>query len=347
MSGESRVRGARVAALLAGSWRASPPPAEGSDIHDLAPLLHRSGAAALAWSRLRRADDEANETLAGLRQAHRLQTLAAALQRRHIAHVFEVFRAHAVEPILFKGWAASRLYAEPGLRPLGDIDICVRPELEAAARAAHGAVTADCSVDIHLGLTQLDDRQFADIHGRSQEVALETVRVRVLGPEDHLRLLALHALRHGVWRPVWLVDIAAAVEGRSSGFDWDLLQSGRARRSRWVAATIALAHSVLGADLRGVPPSIAEGRAPAWAARAVLERWGSGVGVAQGARVPMRHLRRPLDIARALRARWPGPLEATVGADAPMNAFPRWPIQMAACTFRVGRFLRGRAADGS
>jgi hypothetical protein len=347
MRSEARMRGARVAALLAGSWRASPPRAEGMDIDDLAPLLHRSGAAALAWSRLRTANDEGNETLAGLRQAHRLQTLSAALHRRHVAHVFEVFRGHGVEPILFKGWAAARLYPEPGLRPHGDIDICVRPELEAAARAAHGAVTEDCSVDVHPGLTQLDDRRFADLHRRSQEVALETARVRVLGAEDHLRLLALHALRHGVWRPVWLVDVAAAVEGRPPGFDWDLLQSGLARRSRWVAATIALAHAVLGADLRGVPASIAERRVPGGAGAAILEAWGSGVGVAQGARVPMRHLRRPSDIARALQARWPSPLEATIGAGAPINAFPRWPIQVAACAFRVGRFLRGRAADGS
>lgn len=347
MSSEARERGARLAALLSGAWRASPPPAEGIDIHDLAPRLHRSGAAALAWARLRSAAAEADETVAGLRQAHRAQTLAAALHRRHIAHVFEVFRGHGVEPILFKGWAAARLYPDPALRPHGDIDICVRPEQDAQARAAHGAVTEDCSIDLHLGLTQLDDLGLEDVYRRSEEVALDGGRVRVLGAEDHLRLLALHALRHGVWRPVWLVDVAAAVEGRPPAFDWDLFQSGRPRRSRWVAAMIGLAHSILGMDLGGVPASIAVRRPPAWATTAILEAWGSDTLAAQGARIPMRHLRDPLTIARALRRRWPGPLEATLGAGAPMNAFPRWPIQIVASAFRVGRFLCGRLAEGS
>jgi hypothetical protein len=346
-SGEARRRGARIAALLAGSWRASPPVAEESGLRDLAPLLHRSGSAALAGACLRSAAAADEEALARLRETHRMQTLAAALHRRHVAHVFEVFRRHGIEPILFKGWAAARAYAHPGMRPSGDVDICVRPEVEERARVAHAAVTAECSVDVHLGLRQLDDYPLDRVFARSEDAALENGHVRILAPEDHLRLLALHALRHGVWRPVWLVDVAAAVEGRSARFDWDLFQSGSARRSQWVAAVVGLARTVLKADLTGVPAAIAEASVPAWAEAAILDGWGSPINVAQGARLPMRHLRNPRSVVPALWRRWPGPLEATIGAGAPMNGFPRWPIQVAACAFRLGRFLSGREADGS
>jgi putative nucleotidyltransferase-like protein len=342
------VRGARIAALLAGSWRASPPPAGVDDLEDLAPLLHRSGAAALAWVRLRNTAFGEHPAAVGLQQAHRLQTLAAALHRRQVAHVFDVFRAHGVEPILFKGWAAACLYPEEGLRPYGDIDVCVRPEQEARARMAHAAVTEDCSVDVHLGLTQLDDRTLEDVYDRSEEVGLDGTLVRVLGAEDHLRLLALHLLRHEAWRPVWLTDVAAGLEGRPRDFDWGRFQSGSARRADWAATVLQLAHSLLGADMEGVPASIARRRAPAWATAAILRTWGAkGVGVPQGARLPMRHLRDPFSIMAGLWARWPGPLEATVGTGAAMNWLPRWPIQVAACAARVGRFLRGRPADGS
>jgi hypothetical protein len=319
-------------------------------LEDLAPLLHRSGAAALAWARLRGTAFAAEHAgaAAGMRQAHRLQTLSAALHRRHVAHVFEVFRAHGVEPILFKGWAVARLYPEEGLRPYGDIDVCVRPEEADRAREAYGAVTEDCSVDVHLGLTQLDDRTMDETYARSEEVELDGAVVRVLGAEDHLRILALHALRHEAWRPVWLTDIAAALEGRPGAFDWGWFQSGSARRAEWAAAVVQLAHLLLGADLAGVPSSIAHRRPPAWAAAAILDAWGSvGGGVPQGARVPMGRLRDPVSIVSGLWARWPGPLEATVGTGAAMNWIPRWPIQMAACAARIGRFLRGRAADGS
>jgi putative nucleotidyltransferase-like protein len=253
-----------------------------------------------------------------------------------------------VEPILFKGWAAARLYPEEGLRPYADIDLCVRPEQEAQARKAHAAVTEDCSVDVHFGLTQLDDRPLGDLFDRSEEAVVDDTRVRVLGAEDHLRMLALHALRHGAWRPVWLTDVAAAVEGRPRRFDWDRFQAGSVRRAEWAATVLHLAHSLLGADMGGVPASIAGRRAPAWAADAILDAWGSGgKGIPQGARVPMRHLRDPFAILSGLWARWPGPLEATVGTGAAMNRFPRWPLQLAACAVRLGRFARGRPADGS
>jgi hypothetical protein len=337
-----RRRGASLAALLAGSWRDSPPAIDGiARLDELAPLLHRTGSAALAWSRLRRGAQAGHPAAAGMQQAHRHQTLRAALHRRHVAHVAGVFRAHGVEPILIKGWAAARLYPEEGLRPTGDVDLCVRPEEEVNARRALAAVTEDCSVDLHLGLAFLDDRAPEEVRRRSEQVTVEGVPVRVLGREDHLRLLAVHMFGHGAWRPVWLADIAVALETRPPDFDWEWFRSGSPRRTEWALAAVRLAHALLGAALDGVPADVAHGRLPSWIPAAVLQAWGDErPREPQGARLPMRHLRHPFDVLHGLRRRWPGPLEAAMGVGAPVSSFPRWPIQLAECVVRVCRFAR-------
>ena len=138
--------------------------------------------------------------------------------------------------------------------------------------------------------------------------------VRLFGPEDHLRLLALHALRHGLLRPLWLCDVAAAVEGRPAGFDWDYFLRGDATRTRWAKTAIGLAHRVLGARLDGVPdaarwrtcragwcPPSSRNGAPGGRARRAD---------AHGARAAAS---RPT-LVRAVGERWPNGVEATVGA---------------------------------
>ena len=123
-------RGRLVAELLAGAWRDAPP-APGLSAAELAavtPLLLASGGAALAWRRVRVSESlRATPAAHQLRQAYRLHTLEAALHERNIKQVFALLRAAGVEPLLVKGWAVARLYTEPGARPYGDIDLCVRP----------------------------------------------------------------------------------------------------------------------------------------------------------------------------------------------------------------------------
>jgi hypothetical protein len=240
----------------------------------------------------------------------------------------------------------ARLYAEEGLRPYADVDLCIRPEQAAEGRRAQGAVTEDCSIDLHLGLHHLDDRALADVYERSEQVALEGGRVRILGAEDHLRLIALHMLGHGAWRPVWLVDISVALERRPASFDWGRFESGSPRRTQWASTALRLAHLLLDADVEGVPGPLVRGPTPGWAVATILDAWGfDGRRVPQGARLPLAHARGVPSLFSGLWARWPDPLEATVGVGAPINAFPRWPVQLAECVARVTRFLRAPAAD--
>jgi len=119
-----------------------------------------------------------------------------------------MLRQAAVEPLLVKGWAAAALYPDLGLRPFGDIDLLIRPrELETARTALRVEATRDCLVDLHLRFSELKGRSIDDLFARSRLVALERGQVRVLAAEDHLALLAIHLLKHGAWRPLWLCDV--------------------------------------------------------------------------------------------------------------------------------------------
>jgi Uncharacterised nucleotidyltransferase len=126
-----------IASILSGSWRDEPPAPEfsASDLGRAVTLLTGSGAGALAWWKIRRSDLSEAAPARVLRQAYYRQTLQHALQERDIEYVFRLLRSRGVEPILLKGWAAAGLYPERGLRPPGDVDICVRPEQYAEAKA--------------------------------------------------------------------------------------------------------------------------------------------------------------------------------------------------------------------
>jgi putative nucleotidyltransferase-like protein len=337
MTSRAALLGARVAAVLAGSWREPVEPWNGApeELAPIAPLLLHGGIAALAWRRVRGSSADA----ASLQQAYRMQALRAETHAQDVGRAFALLRARGVEPVLGKGWAAARLYPDPALRPYGDVDLYVRPEQYAAARAAVVMPDAGCAIDLHAGYAELDDRTPAQIAERAFGAEADGVPVRVFGAEDHLRLLCLHALRHGLLRPLWLCDVAAAIEG-TAAFDWDRFLWGDATRTRWAVAAIGLANRVLGARIDRLPAAARAG-IPRWMAPAVLAEWGAP-RLAQGARRPITEVaRHPREMFRALRTRWPNAIEATVGVRGSFGEWPRLPYQVAECARRGARFVAG------
>src|SRR5438034_11170787 len=145
-------RGSLLAQTLAGAWRPAPPPLRLSpgELAALAPLLMETGGAGLLWRRIRSSDLKASEPALQLRQAYRGCALQGALDERQIVQMVTHLRSAGVEPMVVKGWAVARLYGEPGLRPYGDLDLCVLPSDQAAARAALQAPGAPpVQVDLH------------------------------------------------------------------------------------------------------------------------------------------------------------------------------------------------------
>jgi len=328
------ARGWAMASALVGSWRPSPSPLVLSPaaLDDIAPLALGTGAAGLLWWRVQDPALRASPAASRLQAAYRLQATLAAVHEHQLRQALTLLRSARVEPLLMKGWAVARLYPAPGLRPYGDLDLCVRPEEYAAARAAlAGPAGNGCPVDLHAGIPLLPDRSLEDLYGRSRVETVGEMEVRVLGPEDHLRLLCLHLLDHGAWRPLWLCDVAAAVESLPAGFDWDYFRRGSARRADWTTCALVLAHHLLGARLDRAPAALGARALPSWLVPAVLRQWALG----DPHREPLLHrLRLGSGVFESLRQSWPDPITATLGVRGPINRLPRLPFQLAQCLKR-------------
>lgn len=340
-----------TATLLAGSWRPAPSALLPSltDLSKIARLLLHNGSAGLAWWRIR--DSELRDSQAGreFQEAFRWNTLRVALLERQTTEVFKSLRNAGVEPLLAKGWAASRLYPAQGLRPYGDIDLCVRAaEYRTALQVMERLAELACPVEWHCReFRELKDRPLDQLYERSQLVDLCDGQVRVLGVEDHFRLMCVHALRHGIWRPLWLCDIALVLESLPEDFDWDYCLAGSATRSAWVSCAITLAQELLEARLDRVPEKVCAKRLPHWMLPAVIRQWGREhymTGPSLGS-----FIRRPLMLPAALWARWPNPIQATINMEGSLNEFPRFPYQVGECVRRLANFIReiwGQKATG-
>ncbi|HEX9917907.1 MAG TPA: nucleotidyltransferase family protein [Pyrinomonadaceae bacterium] len=326
-----------VAKALRGAWRASPPTCAltAPELADISPLLYITGTGALVWRAVRESALKNTPAADTLRQAHRLQLLEAARSERDIQAAFKALRSEGIEPLLFKGWAAAGHYPERGLRPWGDVDLYVPPrDYAKAEKLVEGSFALRCAVDLfHEDFADLDERGVEELYARSRTMPLGDVEVRVPGDEDHLRLLCLHWLRHNAWRPLWLCDIAAALENRGADFDWDVClgRSGNARQPDWIICTLALARELLGAQVNGAPDAVREARAPRWLARTVLKQWAVPAKQHRPDNLPMLTIlrrQRPGGILKALRDRWPNALEATYGRRGPFTRQPRLPYQL-------------------
>lgn len=320
--------------ILQCAWRPQPPPLSLSpeQLASAVPLLAQTHAHPLAWWRIRGtpiADTELGRELA---DAMRLTALGNAVTTRHLVRAVQQLRAEGVEPILVKGWAIARHYPSLGLRPLGDVDLRVPDDqLERACR-----LNEDCQLHVDIQRSPFYDeevfaRNYRRLWERVERCVIDGVEVSVIGAEDHLRLLCIHMLDHGAWRPLWLVDVAVALETRPAHFDWDRVLAGPPHVAEWVLCALALAHLLVGASIQDTPAEAVLERLPPWLAPTVLHHW--SLGNAFQTREPLatllpRQWRHPAQLAQALKLRWPDPIRASMFCRAPFNEAPRFPYQL-------------------
>lgn len=341
------MKGSLVARVLSLSWRLSASPASVSpeELAGVAPLLLGSGAGALAWHRVRNSPLGSSSAGLELQQAYRHHTLEAALHERDIQTIFALLRSNEIEPVLVKGWSIARLYPEKGLRPYDDIDLAIpEDQFDAAEAIVRDQSRTTTTIDLHKGFKELDPWGEDDLFHESTLIRLGDAEVRVLRAEDSLRVLCLHLLHHGAFRPLWFCDIALAMESRAIGFDWERCLGRNIRVADWVACTIGLAHQLLGAEVEN---SLVAGRArdlPRWLMPAVLKQWEAPFALNHGTarhRAPMAtYLRHPGGLYRDVLNRWPDPIEATVSLGGPFNDWPRLPFQLGNCLARAAKFFR-------
>jgi hypothetical protein len=307
-------------------------------VANLAPLLLGSGVAPLVYRRLPHR---------GLRDAAYLSILHAARRTASVARVIAAFRAEGIEPLLGKGWAvATRFYSDPALRPSSDIDLYVSPaDFEAASALVNRRPSEFGAVDLHRGCPELQDRDWNCVREKRIELRADETAVSTFCDEHHLRLLALHFVKHGGYRSLWLCDVAALVESRRSDLDWDEICRGERWRSQWVIGVVALARDLLGADVSGTPAEHV--RLPSWMTKAVLHEWETPFRWPDGRPVAEKSVFSDgvVHAVRELRARWPSPVEASFNFGGPLNAFPRLPYELLQLSRQTFDVLRHALAD--
>ncbi|MGH9881281.1 MAG: nucleotidyltransferase family protein [Pyrinomonadaceae bacterium] len=339
MCSKHKSTGELVAIALRGAWRETPPPLElcPEELHCIAPVLLRSGSAALVWWRASRTRFAPSHIPEEFLNAYKFQTLSAAVHERNVKKVFAALNAACVDAVLVKGWAIARRYPKPALRHYGDLDVCVRPGQFELATQVLRASAANVWVDLHRGFATLDHENEDSLFERASTVSADGIPVRVPSEEDHLRILCLHLLRHGAWRPLWLCDVALALESGKKDFEWARFFGHDARRKEWLSCVIGLARELVFARIDHDTADGRTERVPRWLVRNVLRRWSRWFNADyrdRGLRSLLHHRFEPARALEDLYFRF-DPLRATVEMNGAFNRLPRLPYQLAAF---VGRF---------
>jgi hypothetical protein len=318
--------------LLAGAWRVVPPPLtlHPEAVRAATAAAIQGGCAGLVYWRLRRVPEYAAFAQKELRAEYIANGMRAAALAHHLPRLWNALRDEGIEPLLFKGWAIARQYPDVALRPMGDVDLFVpAAQLERARAIVIEMQMEAWSVDLHTKAqdarhaARVTGRTLADLYARSEQVMLGATPVRVLSPEDHLHLLCLYFLRHGGWRPLWLCDIAVALETRPREFDW-ARALGQGRTADWITCALGAAHRLLDAPIEGMPNAARAQQLPTWFVNAILREWADPAPARHIPPEPMRIVwRSPRRLARAARARWFNPIEASVMVNAPCDETPR------------------------
>jgi hypothetical protein len=315
----------------------------------------KSGTAGLAWRRIRGTALAATDAGRRLRQARLVIAAEGANRQSQLERLIAPDCLGGVDPILFKGWSNARLFPEPALRPFSDFDLFVPPERRTEAVLAYGAIPpipADRFIPVDLQTEWVDfpDRTAAEIRERTRVVPIGGSRVRILGPEDALRLTCLHFLRHSGSNPLWLCDVAVMLENIPAEFNWEYCLAGQRRRTEWMLAVIRLANQVLGASVSRCPREKLPSSVPFWMVKTVLSLWGRAEHYIDPRPMPTPIVvglpQDPRLLSRALFERWPNPLESVYRLSWPMNRFTGRGAQILDLCMRGLSWIRRQIVSG-
>jgi hypothetical protein len=201
----------------------------------------------------------------------RWNLLERRLHQQRAADAFALYRSNGIEPILIKGVAAEAYYPPGARRAFSDVDLAVSPEEFPAAEAVD---TSGHAIDLHSGMRHLDTVEWTDLFENCIILAHAPGQIRVLRPEDHLRILSVHWLTDGGIFRERLWDIYWLVTANRGSLEWARLFDPVSRfRRRWIEVVLGLTQKHLGLDLSGTPVEAAASSVPLWVSRAVETSW--------------------------------------------------------------------------
>ena len=272
--------------------------------------------------------EEANVLLgAQTLDEYRWNRLALRRFEHQITKAFEALRRNRIEPILIKGWAAARFYPEDRPRSFSDIDLAVSAEnYELAFELSHSNELGNLNIDIHRELRSLDRVDWTTLFERSKLLPLDNTTVRILSPEDHLRVLCTHWLTDGGQYRERLWDIYYAIQNRPENFDWNLcLGSVSPTRRRWIVTVIAITRKHLGLEIKDLPFFHETEHIEDWIEKCLEKEWRSNV------RLRSLHtcINDPKLLIKQIRKRLPpNPIQATIEAEGELDGGTRLPYQL-------------------
>lgn len=243
------------------------------------------------------------------------------VQEKKIAEAFELFRKNDIEPILIKGWAVARLYPPERQRPFADIDLCVaQKDFDKAQEIIRSEKAKRLNIDLHFGFRHLDTLGWDDLFENSKFEKIDKTPVRILCPEDHLRVVCVHWLNDGAARKERLWDVYYLFK-TSTAFDWDrcLNQVSETRR-RWIECTIGLVEKYLPVSLENTPFEDIKIKIPEWLTKACEKEWDSSIPLK-----PLQNcLNSPKEILAQLKKRFPpNPIQATIETEGSFDSRTR------------------------
>ncbi len=227
----------------------------------------REGLAGLLYRRLKAGGRLTVLAESSRRRLESMYFLTLQTNLRYL-NVIKEIAGQGVPFVLMQGATLlAQTYPDPGLRPLSDIDLWVRPEergrlAEALRRLGFDETVAapgvfrrgSVLVDVHTqldGAERIRSRQFMRASGLEtvqracRRVVCDGLEVTCLGLHDQVIFSTVHALKHNLERLIWLADLEHLVGGWRSS-DWmDLRRRARQLGSEWSVAVLAYLRQVL------------------------------------------------------------------------------------------------------
>lgn len=272
-----------------------------------------------------------------LNSLEKYKLLRYRIYEKKILDVYQLLKTNNFEVVLIKGWAAAENYPKPFLRPIGDIDLAVNPNtfLDAVALTTK---LQNGEIDLHRGLRHLDTLEWSRLFENSRSKKIDNANLKVLCPEDHLRVLCVHWLIDGGAKKDKLWDIYYAVENRPADFDWDrCLNVVSETRRKWILCTIGLAQKYLGLSLKDTPLAGEKIEIPNWLIKALEKEWRSGILLK-----PLQYcLRDKRELWRQIKKRMPpNPIQATIDMEGEFDEKSRIKYQIGDIFYRLKLSLK-------
>lgn len=263
------------------------------------------------------------------------------VNEKFIVETFKLLRQNNIEPLLIKGRAAADFYPQKFQRRFVDVDLCVSPEqFIKAEKLLKNEPSVYNLIDLHKGLRNHDTVDWEDLFENSILLEIDGYPIRVLRPEDHLRVLCVHWLIDGGEYKDKLYDIYWLVKNRGENFDWErCLNIVSENRRRWIICVIGIAHKYPALYIDDLPFADEAKNLPKWLTKTLEKEWQSDIRIE-----PLSlNFKNPKQLLQQIRKRFPpNPITATIMSEGSFDSKTRIIYQIRNISERLTASIKKR-----